>query len=349
MKIYLPIALFFTFSLLISLAFKKPKPQPNLNAPIGRLFFFDTRLSINKTKSCASCHDPQLAFTDGYSTPTGALGDVVRRNTPTIINLVDNETFNWADENIITLQQQSNIPLFGKHPVEMGNDSLNNNSLQFIFQDKKYVPLLQQKKISTITWLMVKNFIAEYVSLLKFHNSKYDLWKKGKIALSKDEMAGKSLFFSDQLNCRKCHSSNDFDEPEFSRMNHYQNIGLYNIGKDSLYANDDNGLQNETKDKDDIGKFKIPTLRNIAITAPYFHDGSAASLGEVIDNYARGGRLIDKGLYAGDGKLHPNKNQFVDGFTITNKEKKQLICFLQTLTDTCYLADPFYNNPFKVN
>jgi cytochrome c peroxidase len=162
-------------------------------------------------------------------------------------------------------------------------------------------------------------------------------------------MAGKSLFFSDQLNCRKCHSSNDFDEPEFSRMNHYQNIGLYNIGKDSLYANDDNGLQNETKDKDDIGKFKIPTLRNIAITAPYFHDGSAASLGEVIDNYARGGRLIDKGLYAGDGKLHPNKNQFVDGFTITNKEKKQLICFLQTLTDTCYLADPFYNNPFKVN
>jgi cytochrome c peroxidase len=347
MKIYLPIALLLTFFLCTNLAFNKPKRQPNLNAQIGRLLFFDTRLSINQTTSCASCHIPELAFTDSFVTPKGALGDIVIRNTPTIINLADNETFNWADERIVTLQQQSDIPLFGKHPIEMGNDSLNIKSLQFIFNDEKYLPLLQKKKMSTINWTMVKNFIAEFVSLFRFDNSKYDLWKKGKRTLSKDEIAGKNLFFSDRLNCKKCHGGNDFDEPEFSRMNHYQNIGLYNIGKDSLYANGDNGLHNTTKDKDDIGKFKIPTLRNIAITSPYFHDGSVASLNEVIDHYARGGRLTNKGLNAGDGKLHPNKNQFIEGFTITAKEKKQLISFLQTLTDTSYLSNTFYTTPFS--
>ncbi len=322
-------------------------PQHNLDAQIGRLLFFDTRLSINKTKSCASCHNPKLAFTDGELTSKGAFGDTVKRNAPTLINLADNETFNWADEKIVTLQQQSSIPLFGKHPVEMGNDSINNELLQFVFKDEKYLPLFNQKGISTLNWRMAKDFIAAFVTQLKFHNSKYDLWKKKKVKFSEDELAGEKLFFSDKTNCRKCHSSNDFDEPEFTRMNHYQNIGLYNIGRDSLYAHNDNGLYNETNDRDDIGKFKIPSLRNIAITAPYFHDGTAANLNEVIEHYARGGRLIEKGEFAGDGKLHPSKNQFVEGFTITTKEKKQLISFLNTLTDTSYLADKFYTNPFK--
>jgi len=93
-------------------------------------------------------------------------------------------------------------------------------------------------------------------------------------------------------------------------MNKYQNIGLYNIGKDSLYANDDNGLYNESKDRDDIGKFKIPSLRNIMLTAPYFHDGSAPDINAVINSYAQGGREVKDGPFRGDGRLHPNKNQF---------------------------------------
>ena len=238
--------------------------------------------------------------------------------------------------------------MFGKHPVEMGNDSTSNSALQFVFKDALYLPLLQQKKMTSINWVQVKDLIAAYVSTFKFSNSKYDKSLRGKVSLTKDELAGKKLFFGDKLNCRKCHSSNDFDEPEFTRMNHYQNIGLYNIGKDSLYANDDNGLYNTSADRDDIGKFKIPTLRNIALTAPYYHDGSAATLEEVIDNYARGGRLIATGKNAGDGKLHPSKNQFVEGFTITPKEKKQLVAFLNTLTDTSYLANKYYTNPFAV-
>lgn len=97
MKIFLCIA-YFIIAYLCCVGFlQKDKPTENVEAQIGRLLFYDTRLSINNTKSCATCHDPQLAFTDGLKTPTGAFGDVVKRNTPTLINLADNETFNWAD------------------------------------------------------------------------------------------------------------------------------------------------------------------------------------------------------------------------------------------------------------
>jgi len=321
--------------------------KTSVEARIGQLLFFDTRLSVNNSKSCASCHIPSLAFTDGLSTPLGAFGDTVIRNTPTLINLADNATYNWAAESITSLEQQSNIPLFGKHPIEMGNDSNNIQSLSFIFSDSKYIPLLKEKKITTIDWKTVKTFIATYVRTFTFQNAKYDWVEKGKANFSKDELAGKKLFFSDRLNCRKCHNGIDFDEPEFTRMNTYQNIGLYNIGKDSLYANNDNGLYNETKDIDDVGKFKIPSLRNIMLTAPYFHDGSAKNINEVIDSYSNGGREIKYGPNKGDGRLHPNKNQFVEGFKITPKERMQLISFLKTLTDTSYLKNPFYSNPFS--
>jgi len=119
MKIYYPIIIIISSVILLSFSNNKTNKNPSIEAQLGRLLFFDTRLSVNKTKSCASCHIPNLAFTDGFRTPVGAFGDVVKRNTPTIINLADNETYNWAAESITSLEQQSNIPLFGNHPVEM--------------------------------------------------------------------------------------------------------------------------------------------------------------------------------------------------------------------------------------
>ena len=349
MKIYYPIIIIVSSILLLSFGYDNTINNPSIEAQLGRLLFFDTRLSVNKTKSCESCHIPNLAFTDGFRTPVGAFGDVVKRNTPTLISLADNETYNWAAESITSLEQQSNIPLFGNHPVEMGNDSTNVESLKFIFNDTKYIPLLKKKGITQIDWTTVKTLIATYVRTFKFQNSKYDLVEKGKANFTTDEFAGKKLFFSDKLNCRKCHSGNDFDEPEFTRMNKYQNIGLYNIGKDSLYANDDNGLFNESNDRDDIGKFKIPSLRNIMLTAPYFHDGSAPDINAVINSYSKGGREVKDGSFKGDGRLHPNKNQFVEGFKISPKERQQLISFFKTLTDTSYLKNSFYTNPFAKN
>jgi cytochrome c peroxidase len=347
MKFLVAVFLLILFSITCISFINQPKKNKySIDAQIGRLLFFDTRLSINKTKSCASCHNPQLSFTDGLITPLGALLDTVKRNTPTLINIANNTHFNWANESITSLQAQSNFPLFGRHPIEMGNDSNNTKMLDFIFTDTTYSSLIKQKKISSINWIMIKNFIATYVKTMQFNNSKYDLYLQGKTTLTKNELAGKKLFFSDSINCKKCHGGNNFDEPEFTRMNTYQNIGLYNIGSDSLYANDDNGLYNETKDKDDIGKFKIPTLRNVMLTAPYFHDGSAKNINEVIEHYKRGGRLITEGKNKGDGKLHPNKNDDIHGFKITALQKKQLLNFLSTLTDTSYLRNSFYKNPF---
>lgn len=327
-------------------AFVQQKPYYSIDAQLGKLLFFDKRLSINKTKSCGSCHIPKLAFTDGVLKPLGALKDTVPRNTPTIINMHENSVFNWADESITSLQLQSNIPLFGKHPIEMGNDSLDNSTLQFIVNDSAYLPLIQQKNITTIDWKIVKDCIAAYVKTFVFQNSKYDKVLKGKAKFTADELAGKKLFFSEKLNCKKCHGGTNFNEPEFEQMNLYQNVGLYNVGKNHWYANNDNGLFNTSKDTDDIGKFKIPSLRNIVITAPYFHDGSAATLSEVITHYANGGRVITKGKNKGNGKNHPIKNQFVQGFSITKKETEQLQKFLATLTDTSYLKNEFYQNPF---
>lgn len=348
--IYTSIALVFIFFILLSFSFvdnKKPKASKySANEQLGRLLFFDNRLSVNKSKSCASCHKPNVAFADNEVLPLGAFGDTVPHNTPTIINLADNELFNWANDNLTTLQQQSNFPLFGKHPIEMGNDSLDNTVFDFVYEDALYKPLLKKNKISKLNWNLVKDLIASYVKTMKFRNSKYDKFLRGEIKLTKDEMAGKNLFFSESINCKKCHNGRDFDEPEFTMMNPYQNIGLYSVGKDSMYGNNDNGLYDINKDKDDIGKFKIPTLRNVLLTAPYFHDGSADNIVDVINHYERGGRLTLSGKNAGDGKFHPNKNEDVNGFKVSEKQKKQLISFLNTLTDTSYLKNSFFKSPF---
>lgn len=314
---------------------------------LGQLFFFDKRLSINKTKSCSSCHDPQFAFTDGYRTPTGVFGDVVPHNTPTLINIAGNSIFNWANPNITNLQQQSSIPLFGTHPIEMGMDSNDTKALDYVLADEQYSSILKKNSINSLHWYFVKNCIAAYVKTLKFQNSKYDKWLKKKVNFTKDEKAGMNLFFSDDLLCSRCHGGKDFDKPVNPDMYPYQNIGLYNIGDSNAYANNDNGVFAVTKDKEDIGRFKIPTLRNIVLTAPYFHDGSAATLEEVIETYAKGGREIKEGPYKGNGQLHPNKHPLIGSFTITAKQKEQLISFLNTLTDTSYLNKKLCQNPFS--
>jgi cytochrome c peroxidase len=313
---------------------------------LGQLFFFDPRLSINKTKSCASCHDPKLAFTDGFANPLGATGQSIHRNSPSLINISKNTSFNLANPSITSILQQSNGPLFNNHPIEMGNDSNNLLSLRFIELDKKYKPLLQKNNIKNINWTIVKHFIAQYVATFNFSNSKYDKYLKKQVQLSKQELAGKNLFFGDSMQCSKCHSGNNFNVPENPNMFLFQNIGLYCVGKDSLYGNGDNGVFNESKDSLDIGMFKIPSLRNVAITAPYFHDGSVATLEQMIDIYARGGKLTTTGINKGDGKLHPNKHPFIVGFTTNTLQKKQLISFLKTLTDTSYLQNKMYQNPW---
>ena len=121
---------------------------------------------------------------------------------------------------------------------------------------------------------------------------------------------------------------------------------MYNLDGKGAFPEYDQGLYEHTKNKNDIGKFRVPTLRNLAFTAPYFHDGSAASLQEVIDHYASGGRKIVDGVYKGNGNTNPNKHPLINGFNISSKEKIDLIEFLLSLSDSNFIKNPIYQNPF---
>lgn len=126
----------------------------------------------------------------------------------------------------------------------------------------------------------------------------------------------------------------------------FHNTGLYNLQGPLSYPPGNTGLYEHTRDPKDVGKFKAPTLRNIAVTAPYMHDGSVATLEEAIDHYAAGGRTIVDGPFRGVGRENPHKSTSIRGFTLTAAQRSDLIAFLHTLTDTALLHDPRFANPW---
>ena len=160
-----------------------------------------------------------------------------------------------------------------------------------------------------------------------------------------------ALFYSDSLACRNCHSGFNFDTPllkdSTGKTQYYFNTGLYNINNSNQYPDYDRGLFEITGNKKDEGVYRVPTLRNLAFTAPYYHDGSALTLEEVILNYESGGRNVTTGLYKGEGNTNIYKNTLIHGFSLTSQQRKDLINFLLALTDSSVLKNKNYANPFK--
>ena len=155
------------------------------------------------------------------------------------------------------------------------------------------------------------------------------------------------MFFSARLGCARCHGGPNLGRsPGYgATISDFFNIGLYNIAGSGKYPASDTGVFAITKNPEDMGRFKTPTLRNVALTAPYMHDGSMATLGDILDAYAAGGRVIADGPYAGDGSKNPLKHALITGFTMTPQDKQDLIAFLETLTDRAFLADPRFHAP----
>lgn len=195
-------------------------------------------------------------------------------------------------------------------------------------------------------------------------NSPYDNYRYGgKIdAISQAAKRGEKLFNSKRLQCSQCHSGFNFSDSikykNFKKLKNsknsknsnvekinFHNTGLYNIDKKGSYPANNTGVHGITHKPNDMGKFKVPTLRNIALTAPYMHDGSIATLEEVIDHYAAGGRTIYDGKYAGIGSKNPLKSKFITGFKLSSKEKKDLLEFLQSLTDESFIKNPVFSDP----
>jgi cytochrome c peroxidase len=332
-------------------------PMSQSKMDLGRHLFYDRRLSANQTQSCASCHQQSKAFSDGRLVGVGSTGEAHPRNSMSLANVGYASVLNWANPNLSLLEQQALIPMFGEHPVELGMSGRETELLARLRADTVYQRLFPSAFPDHPAPVSVENItkaLAAFQRALISGDSPYDRYKfrNDRAAMSASALRGEALFFSEETECFHCHAGITFSASTkyvgkaFVEQEFFNN-GLYNVAGSGAYPADNIGLKEFTGRTTDMGAHKAPTLRNIAVTAPYMHDGSIATLGEVLDHYARGGRLLREGPHAGDGALSPFKNGFVKGFTMTAQDKTDLLSFLQSLTDSTLLTTPRFADPWR--
>jgi cytochrome c peroxidase len=332
----------------------EPLTQPRVE--LGRHLFYDVRLSMNRTQSCATCHQQELAFTDGLPTSIGSTGEAHFRNAMSIVNVAYVPTLTWANPTLESLALQALSPLTGEAPLELGIGGHEDEIIDRLREDERYqalFPLAFPDEVEPFSLrALVVSLSAFQRSIVSFR-SRYDRFFYGgdRSALTQEEKDGMNLFLSERFECFHCHGGFLFSDSVthegllFDELP-FHNTGLYNVDGDGAYPAHDPGVFEITYEPRDMGRFRAPSLRNVAVTAPYFHDGSAETLDEVIDHYVRGGRLIESGPYAGDGALSPLKNELVRAFPIIERERRALIAFLEALTDEPLLDDPRFQNPW---
>ncbi|OWY24593.1 di-heme enzyme [Sphingobacteriales bacterium UPWRP_1] len=312
---------------------------------LGRHLFYDNRISATGGKSCATCHDQRFAFTDGYRRSLGLYADVLKHNSPPLFNLPYYRSYTWDNASLETLEQQLLLPLFSNNPPEMGLAGIEPQIITRMQTDTLY-PVLFQNAFGQNSFNM-QNLItalAAFCNSIESFNSPFD-----KDQLTESAERGRLLFISDRLRCFNCHAGPNFNQnpDKEGATGNFANVGLYNTDTLGAYPAHDQGLIAHTNSSTDMGKFRTPTLRNLAFTAPYFHDGSAQSLKEVIEIYNRGGRHWTGTLFSGDGRKNPKKNPDIQPLNLTLEEKTDLINFLMSLNDSSLLINPQYANPFQ--
>lgn len=330
-------------------------PMTAEKVELGRYLFYDKRLSGNGTQSCESCHFQQYAFSDQKAVPTGSTDEVLLRNSPALVNVAYNATLTWANPVLTEVERQVLIPLFGEFPVELGVTGHEKEVLDRLRADSHYQRLFAAAfpaDASPINFHNITYALAAFVRSLVSGNSAYDRYLAGdKAALSPAAMRGMEMFFSERFECHHCHVGFNFTastvhaNTTFS-ASAFQNNGLYNLDGSGAYPRGNRGLFEITGDANDMGRFRPPTLRNIGLTAPYMHDGSIATLENVVRHYAAGGRVIADGPFAGDGRRNPIKSGLIPGFEISDGEVTDLVAFLDSLTDPGFISDPRFGNPF---
>ncbi len=271
---------------------------------LGRQLYFDGRLSADGTVSCATCHAPDKGFSDGRPTSRGIKGQVGSRNAPTTVNRLFSQEQFW-DGRAASLEEQALGPI--KNPIEMGN------TLKKMVAKLNMIPGYrnQFKQVfgTDVNAAGVAKAIAAFERSLVCGNSAFDRYEEGDdAALSEREQQGLQLF-REKANCIRCHTGFAFTDER------YHNIG---VGFDK--PKPDLGRYTVTRKVSDKGAFKTPTLRNIAASAPYLHDGSAKTLEDVIEFY-------DKG-----GVKNPNLSNEIKRLLLSAPEKADLVAFLKSLS-----------------
>jgi cytochrome c peroxidase len=325
---------------------------------LGRRLFYDTRLSGNQTQSCASCHQQRLAFTDGLSVPRGSTGHPLLRNSQGLANVAYFSTLTWGNNALLTIEDQILVPLLSDDPIELGIvDGIRAEVLARLDADSTYRRLFAEAFPDSppgATINQIRFAVAGFCRTLISGNSPYDRYYRGdQSALTAQQIRGLKLFNSERMECFHCHtginlstSYHDATTTPGTITFPFFNNGLYNVGGDGSYPEGNQGLYELTHNPKDRGRFRPQGLRNVAVTAPYMHDGSIATLRDVVRHYARGGRAVLSGPYAGDGSQSPLKSGLVRGFSLTEEEMDDVIAFLESLTDSTFLTDPRLSDPF---
>lgn len=323
---------------------------------LGRFLFHDRRLSGNCGMSCASCHQQARAFTDGRPIAIGSTGEPHPRNAQPLANAAWHPTLTWANRALVSLEQQMQIPIFGTDPVEMGvNDRNKAEVLARIATDPDYLGKFAAAfpgEQAPVSWPNVTRAIASFQRSLVSVDSRYDRHLQRGNVLNEQERRGQQLFFGEKAECFHCHGSFNFNDQVVHASTRvlelpFSNTGLFNIGGTGAFPAPNRGLFEATGLASDMGRFRAPSLRNVEKTAPYMHDGSIATLEEVLDFYAAGGRNITTGTLAGDGRLSPFKSSLIAQINLDAQDKADLVAFLKTLTDETFLTSPKHANPFR--
>jgi len=337
-------------------------PMSAAKVELGRRLFYDKRLSGNQTQACASCHRQELAFADGRATALGSTGQAHPRNSMSLVNSAYAVSLTWANPLYAMgvlpepLERQSQLPMYSDAPVELGLESQSQIEAR-LREDPDYVRWFTAafpNQAEPVTAQNIGRALASFERALISGRSAFDryLYEGDASALSDAARRGLVLFTSERLHCTGCHSGfNLSDHVHYQAQDAislpYHNTGLYNLNATGAYPEPNTGVYNVTEEPEDMGAFKAPTLRNIAVTAPYMHDGSIATLSEVLDHYAAAGRTIKRGPTRGVGSQNPLKDPLVHGFTLSETERADLLAFLDSLTDHEFLEDPAFSDPWQ--
>ncbi len=309
-------------------------PMTEEGVALGRMLFFDPILSSDSSMSCASCHQPALSFTNGMAVSQGVLGISGKRNSMALVNLAYNARGFFWDGRAASLEEQALIPV--EDHIELNEDWAQVE--EKLRRHAQYPVLFREafgiERKGEISRDLAVKAIAQFERTLISGDSRYDQVIGAQEGFPTDsEQRGLQLFFiEDDLDvmhpgCSHCHFN-----PLFTN-NAFFNNGLDSIATLSDFT--DLGRGGVTGREFDNGRFRTPTLRNIALTAPYMHDGRFSTLEEVLDHYARGGHNA------------PNEDANIQPFILSEQDKQDLIAFLNMLTDTSFLNKPEFSNPFK--
>ncbi len=322
---------------------RPPVPEDNAmsaaKVELGRHLFYDSRLSGDGTVACASCHDQARAFTDGRETAVGIHATQGALNAPSLANVAYLPVNAWANPHMTSLEFQALVPLFGEAPEEMGAAGQEARIFAALAADPYYAtafgdafPDRPAPDLFTVT----RALAAFQRSLMSF-DSPYDRFKYGGDldALSAAAKRGEQLFFDHRFECYHCHQGVLFTDNFQREDSPWAETGFHNTGLYADYPAKAPGRIEFTGRAEDAGVFRTPSLRNVAVTAPYMHDGSIPDLRGVLAHYAEGGR-----------EGHAMQDGMIVGFDATEDEIADIIAFLESLTDEGFLTDPAHADPW---